>query len=100
MSKRVQAVTAGGEVSSSKAGAPKCLALAQVGIITANQFARFMSSLISDLIEGAISPQVGNAAVNAGGKLLKVVEMQYRYGRPSPDGGVKELSLIQPEPTR
>lgn len=53
-----------------------------------------MSGLISDLIEGAISPQVGNAAVNAGGKLLKVVEMQYRYGKNAPDGSRKSLDLV------
>ena len=39
-----------------------------------------MSSLMSDLVDGSISPMVANATVNAGGKLLKVVEMQYRYG--------------------
>lgn len=37
---------------------------------------------MSDVLEGAISPNVANATVNAGGKLLKVVEMQYRYGTP------------------
>lgn len=41
-----------------------------------------MSALMSDLIEGAITPNVANATVNAGGKLLKVVEMQYKYGTP------------------
>lgn len=41
-----------------------------------------MSALMSDLIEGSITPIVANATVNAGGKLLKVVEMQYRYGQP------------------
>ncbi len=39
-----------------------------------------MSALMSDLVDGSISPMVANATVNAGGKLLKVVEMQYRYG--------------------
>lgn len=35
---------------------------------------------MSDVIEGSVTPQVANAAVNAGGKLLKVVDMQLRYG--------------------
>lgn len=35
---------------------------------------------MSDLIEGNVAPNVGNATCNAGGKLLKVVEMQYKYG--------------------
>lgn len=55
-----------------------------------------MSALISDLIEQKISPQVGNAAVNAGGKLLKVVEMQLKYGKPSGDGS-KVLDLVGTE---
>jgi hypothetical protein len=41
-----------------------------------------MSALMSDVIDGTISPNIANATVNAGGKLLKVVEMQYRYGSP------------------
>ena len=35
---------------------------------------------MSDLLDGSVTPIVANATVNAGGKLLKVVEMQYRYG--------------------
>ena len=42
-----------------------------------------MSSLMSDVIEGRVTPQVSNAAVNAGGKLLKVVEMEMKYGTTS-----------------
>lgn len=42
-----------------------------------------MSALMSDLIEGQVTPQVGNAAVNAGGKLLKIVEMRLKYGTTS-----------------
>lgn len=74
---------------------PRCLSVANAGINTASQFAGFMSALMSDLIEGNISPQVGNAAVNAGGKLLKVVEMQYQYGRKS-DGTSSDFSLTGP----
>lgn len=54
-----------------------------------------MSALMSDIIEGSITPQVGNATVNAGGKLLKVVEMQLKYGHPNPDGTRKTLDLIE-----
>jgi hypothetical protein len=39
-----------------------------------------MSALMSDLIEGTVTPQVGNATCNAGGKLLRIVELQYKYG--------------------
>ena len=60
----------------------KCLAIAtkEGGIKTGKDFAQFMSALMGDLISGDVTPGVGNAACNAGGKLLKVVEMQHRYG--------------------
>jgi hypothetical protein len=61
----------------------RSIAVARKGIKTGQDFGNFMSSLMSDLIEGKIPPQVANAACNAGGKLLKVVEMQYKYGSPS-----------------
>lgn len=64
--------------------------IAAAGVQTGEDFANLMSALMSDLIEGAITPIVANATVNAGGKLLKVVEMQYRYGSPKES---KPLSL-------
>ena len=59
-----------------------------------------MSALMSDLIEGRIDSNVGNAVCNAGGKLLKVVEMQHRYGSKSPEstlGRVLELAPLGDE---
>jgi len=61
----------------------RTVAVARRGIKTGRDFANFMSCLMSDLIEGKVPPQVGNAACHAGGKLLKVVEMQYKYGIPA-----------------
>lgn len=52
-----------------------------------------MSALMSDVIEGAITPIVANATVNAGGKLLKVVEMQYKYGAPKATAAPMSLTL-------
>ena len=46
---------------------------------------------MSDLIDGRVTPQVGNAACNAGGKLLKVVELQYKYGTA---GQEQETTLV------
>jgi hypothetical protein len=58
--------------------------LAREGIRTGEDFANLMSALMSDVLDGSVSPVVANATVNAGGKLLKVVQMQmaYRYGTP------------------
>lgn len=54
-----------------------------------------MSALMSDVIEGRVTPQVSNAAVNAGGKLLKVVEMSMKYGT-TVGGNRKVLNLVEP----
>ena len=59
--------------------APRSLAVAIQGVTTGAEFAALMSALMSDVIEGTIDPSVANAACNAGGKLLKVVEMQHRF---------------------
>lgn len=52
-----------------------------------------MSALMTDLIEGSISPEIGNATCNAGGKLLKVVELQYKYGTKDASGSKRVLEL-------
>lgn len=62
-------------------GEPRSLALAARGIRTGADFSKVMSALISDIIEEKVTPQVANAACNAGGKLLKVVEMQIKHGK-------------------
>jgi hypothetical protein len=55
-----------------------------------------MSSLMTDVLTGEITPQVTNAAVNAGGKLLKMVEMQMKYGTTGSQGE-KVLQLADTE---
>lgn len=52
-----------------------------------------MSALMSDIIAGRVTPSTGNAACNAGSKLLKVVEMQFKYGTNGIGHGEKELTL-------
>lgn len=64
-------------------------AIAEQGISTGQQFASLMSALMTDLVTGAVTPEIGNATCNAGGKLLKIVEMQHKYGKGS--GGTLKL---------
>jgi hypothetical protein len=71
---------------------PRSLEVANKGIKTGGDFAKLMSALMSDIIEGRVTPSIGNATCNAGGKLLKVVEMQYKYGTDGP-GQQKILTL-------
>jgi hypothetical protein len=77
-------------------GRPHSAKLAAAGVNTASDFARLMSGLLTDVLSGEISPGICNAAVNAGGKLLKVVEMQHRYGKTKNGEGPKDLTLCAP----
>lgn len=83
-------------VSKEGAQEPASLAISQRGIRTGGDFACLMSALMSDIIGGRVTPQVGNAACNAGGKLLKIVEMQHQYGKQGANGA-RELSLVPNE---
>lgn len=76
---------------------PRSLPIAAKGIKTARDFANMMSALMSDLIDGRVTPSVGNATCNAGGKLLKVVEMQYKYGTRGTGDTPKTLLLAVQE---
>lgn len=83
--------------------AARSIALAEQGIHTGAQFASVMSALLTDTIAGRIDPQVSNAVCNISGKLLKVVELQYKYGK-SIDGQTERLLQLTPigtpEPTQ
>lgn len=72
---------------------PRSLAISEKGIATGSQFAALMSALMGDIVSGRVTPAVGNATCNAGGKLLKVVEMQYKYGTQSGNQGDRILTL-------
>ena len=74
----------------------KSASIAERGIKTGSDFAALMSSLMGDIISGRVTPAVGNAACNAGGKLLKVVEMQYKFGTQSGSQGNRTL-ILAPE---
>lgn len=75
---------------------PRSLGLFEAGITTGHQFAAGMSALMSDVISGSVTPQIANAVCNAGGKLLKVVEMSHRWGkRDAGSGGEQVLKLSE-----
>lgn len=52
-----------------------------------------MSALMSDIIEERIDARAANAVCNAGGKLLKIVELQQKYGVPAGQSADKCLQL-------
>lgn len=75
-----------------KRAEPRSLSISE-NVKTGSDFARLMSALMSDIISGRVTPSVGNAACNAGGKLLKVVEMQNKFGNQA-GGNHRVLTLV------
>ena len=91
MDKQKSSAVARSQTPPGKARQPRSLKIAERGIRSGQDFANLMSCMMSDIISSRITPAVGNAACNAGGKLLKIVEMQYKYG--TQEGGNSARSL-------
>lgn len=72
---------------------PRSLAIAERGVRTVTDFGNLFSALMSDVLDGRVAPGISNATCNAGGKLLKAVEMQEKYGKPAAPGQSKNLVL-------
>ncbi len=70
---------------------PKSHSIAERGINTAQQFSALMSALMTDLLNGSITPGIGNAICNAGGKLLKKVELNQKYGQAQVENGLRNM---------
>jgi hypothetical protein len=70
----------------------RSIAASREGITTVGEFTGVMSAMITDLIDGRLAPNVANAVCNAGGKMLKAVELQSKYGTPT-TGGARRLFL-------
>lgn len=77
--------------------APRSVGIASRGIRTAGDAANFLSALIGDVMTEAVPTKIANTACNGMGKLLKVVDMQQRYGKPK--DGEPEKMLVLADPT-
>lgn len=93
MAKQVQDATTKRKAVDGSAKKPRSVEFAEGSIRTGADFANLMSALMGDIISGRVTPAVGNATCNAGGKLLKVVEMQYKFGTQDGNQGNRTLKL-------
>lgn len=62
---------------------PLSTEIALKGITTDADFAAVFTALIGDTLAGHINPNVTNAACNAAGKTLKMLELRQKYGAAS-----------------
>lgn len=54
-----------------------------INIKSSEDFRNLMCALMTDVIQGSVTPEVVNAACNAGRGLLRMVEMEYRASTPT-----------------
>ncbi len=80
--------------------APTAATLADNGISTGADFSRVMAALLADVVGGRIEPNRANAACNVAGKLIRMVEMQHKYGKQvqGTETRLLELTPIAPQP--
>lgn len=75
-------------VENGKAATPPTLArsyhIARGDLKSGPEFANLLSALISDVVLGKLAPPVLTATCNGVGKLLKMVELQHKYGGNKP----------------
>ena len=75
----------------------RSLAIAKRGLTTGFDTINMLTATITDVLEEDITTNQANVVVNAIGKVLKVVELQFKYGKPkNADGrGDRDLVLTQ-----
>jgi hypothetical protein len=58
-----------------------------------------MTALLSDTVTGRVQPQRANATCNVAGKIIRMVELQHKYGKPmdGTTGRLLELTPIAPQ---
>ena len=67
--------------------------LATEGIQDSRKCANVLGAIALDVLKSQISPQVANTACNAIGKLLKVKELEIKYGTSESPNEPKRIAL-------
>ena len=64
-------------------GEPQSLPIVRKGFKTSADFNDFIGALMGDIIEGRITPRAANATNNSASKLLRMLDLTYKYGNPA-----------------
>ena len=83
MSKERRAAGRSGTPSDQKAhgrALARSVTLGQHGVTTSRHFKELMAALMSDVLSKAVDVDVANAVCNAGGKLVKMLELEFKFG--------------------
>lgn len=92
-SKKVTRASEKGPRSSKGAGGGQTRAIARAGIGNSQNVKHLMSALIPDILEGIVDIASANAVCNATGKLLRMLELELKYGGSGKSVAPKALLL-------
>lgn len=70
----------------------KSIPIAEKGITTSRDCAQVLAAITRDVLVGAVTPQVGNTSCNAIGKLMKLKELEIKYGEGHGQGRMLQLT--------
>jgi hypothetical protein len=91
-------VIARGEVGvTAGKGTPRSLEIAERGVSSSAEFRNLMSAVMTDTLRGSLAPDVTNAVCNAAGKLLKMVEIEYKVAT-DPERRNRHVTVAFDEP--
>ena len=85
------------EAPSLPAMQPKCMAIAEAGIRNSQDTIRYLSALVADGSAGRVTTGLMHGTCNAIGKLLRVAEMEARFGTSIGSGPEKVMNFIRVE---
>ena len=71
---------------------PASLTVARKGIKSSSDFCEFYAAMISDVVSGQMTPQQANAACNGGDKIIKMLDLERKYGT-RPDSPRRSMRL-------
>ncbi len=78
-----------------RAATSRSLAIARGGLRTGFDTINMLTATITDVLEENVSTNQANVVVNAIGKVLKVVELQFKYGKPRKEGSQeRDLAIV------
>jgi hypothetical protein len=85
MAKKITSIVKKSETSTEQPSPRSIHLIADGDVKDAQHFAKVLSALMSDALMNAIPPSQGNVVCKAAGLIIKVTEMQLKYG--PKDGG-------------
>jgi hypothetical protein len=77
---------------------PRSAIIASVGLSNSRKTKEFLSALIGDVMNDNVATKTATVAVNATRQLLRVVELEHKYGRPESQDKVLAITEQAADP--